>query len=142
MDLKSCQAVHPGFTQGMSPQSIAMSLNSAIPSQALHQPQPPNLTLFGAANLQGKATTPLTHIGFVSPNLQSAMLHLTRQSQEQSGIGLPQNHFNQGTVPQFTSPMSVYYTLAIFERRFVGTFIFIWWFMVQKLREVSALRKK
>ncbi|KAL9973844.1 hypothetical protein ACROYT_G020350 [Oculina patagonica] len=95
VDLKSCQASHPGFTQGISPQSIAaaMSLNSAMTSQALHQPQPPNLTLYGA-NLQGKATTPLTHIGMIPPNLQSAMLHLSRQSQEQSGIVLPQNHFN------------------------------------------------
>lgn len=72
-------------------------------SQALHQPQPqpPNLTLFGAAaNLHGKATTPLTHIGIVPSNLQSAMLHLSRQQQEQqqSGIVLPQNHFNPGTV--------------------------------------------
>ena len=82
----------------MSPQSIAMSLNSAMTSQALHQPQPPNLTLFGAtANLQGKGTTPLTHIGMIPPNLQTAMLHLQRQSQEQSGIVLPQNHFNPGT---------------------------------------------
>jgi len=80
----------------MSPQSIAMSLNSSLPSQAMHQPQPPNLTLFGAPNLQGKATTPLTHIGVVPSTLQSAMLHLSRQSQEQAGIVLPQNHFNQG----------------------------------------------
>lgn len=95
MDLKSCQAVPPGFTQGISPQSITMSLNSSVPSQAMHQPQPPNLTLFGA-NLQGKVTTPLTHIGMVPSTLQSAMLHLSRQSQEQAGIVLPQSHFNQG----------------------------------------------
>ena len=68
-----------------------------MPSQPMHQPQPPNLTLFGsAANLQGKVTTPLTHIGIAPHALQSAMLHLTRQTQEQSGIVLPQNHFNQG----------------------------------------------
>ncbi|KAJ7389698.1 hypothetical protein OS493_029597 [Desmophyllum pertusum] len=55
-----------------------------------------NLTLFGAAaNLQGKVTTPLTHIGIVPPTLQSAMLHLSRQSQDQSGIVLPQNPYNQ-----------------------------------------------
>lgn len=97
-DLKSCQAVHPGFNPGLSTQPIA-----TIPSQVLLQPQPPNLTLFNAAaaNLQGKGTTPLTHIGFVTPNLQSAMLnHLSRQSQEQSGLSLQPNHFNQGTVPK------------------------------------------
>lgn len=97
-DLKSCQAVHPGFNPGLSPQPITMSSNSAVASQVLLQPQPSNLTLFNAAavNLQGKGTTPLTHIGFVSPNLQSAMLHhLSRQSQEQSGLALQQNHFNQ-----------------------------------------------
>ena len=95
-DLKSCQAVPAGFTQGLSPQSIAMSLSSPVPSQPLHQSQPPNLTLFGT-NLQGKVTTPLTHIGMVpSSTLQSAMLHLSRQSREQAGIVLPQNHFNQG----------------------------------------------
>ncbi|XP_068718236.1 ubinuclein-1-like isoform X1 [Montipora capricornis] len=94
-DLKSCQAVPAGFTQGLSPQSIAMSLSSPVPSQPLHQSQPPNLTLFGT-NLQGKVTTPLTHIGMVpSSTLQSAMLHLSRQSREQAGIVLPQNHFNQ-----------------------------------------------
>lgn len=106
MDLKSCQATHSGFVPGLSPQSIAMSLTSPMTSQALHQPQsqPPNLTLFGAAaNLHGKATTPLTHIGIVPSNLQSAMLHLSRQQQQQqqdqqSGIVLPQNHFNPGTV--------------------------------------------
>jgi len=103
VDLKSCQATHSGFVPGLSPQSIAMSLSSPMTSQALHQPQPqpPNLTLFGAAaNLHGKATTPLTHIGIVPSNLQSAMLHLSRQQQEQqqSGIVLPQNHFNPGTV--------------------------------------------
>lgn len=100
-DLKSCQAVHPGFNPGLSPQPITMSSNSAVASQVLLQPQPSNLTLFNAAavNLQGKGTTPLTHIGFVSPNLQSAMLHhLSRQSQEQSGLALQQNHFNQGRV--------------------------------------------
>lgn len=71
-DLKSCQAVHPGFNPGLSPQPITMSSNSAVASQVLLQPQPSNLTLFNAAavNLQGKGTTPLTHIGFVSPNLQ------------------------------------------------------------------------
>lgn len=88
----------PGFTphQGMSPQSIAMSLSSSMPSQAMHQAQPPNLTLFGSAgNLQaGKVTTPLTHLGIAPHTLQSAMLHLSRQTQEQSGIVLPQNHFN------------------------------------------------
>ena len=98
MDLKSCQTVLPGFTphQGMSPQSIAMSLSSSMPSQAMHQAQPPNLTLFGSAgNLQaGKVTTPLTHLGIAPHTLQSAMLHLSRQTQEQSGIVLPQNHFN------------------------------------------------
>ena len=91
---KSCQAVHPGFNPGLSTQPIA-----TIPSQVLLQPQPHNLTLFNAANLQGKGTTPLTHIGFVTPNMQSAVLnHLSRQSQEQSGLSLQQNHFNQGTV--------------------------------------------
>lgn len=101
VDLKSCQATHSGFVPGLSPQSIAMSLTSPMTSQALHQPQPqpPNLTLFGAAaNLHGKTTTPLTHIGIVPSNLQSAMLHLSRQQQQQqeqqSGIVLPQNHFN------------------------------------------------
>ena len=98
VDLKSCQTVLPGFTphQGMSPQSIAMSLSSSMPSQAIHQAQPPNLTLFGSAgNLQtGKVTTPLTHLGIAPHTLQSAMLHLSRQTQEQSGIVLPQNHFN------------------------------------------------
>ena len=80
----------------MSPQSIAMSLSSSMPSQAMHQAQPPNLTLFGSAgNLQaGKVTTPLTHLGIAPHTLQSAMLHLSRQTQEQSGIVLPQNHFN------------------------------------------------
>lgn len=109
MDLKSCQATHSGFVPGLSPQSIAMSLSSPMTSQALHQPQPqpPNLTLFGAAaNLHGKATTPLTHIGIVPSNLQSAMLHLSRQQQEQpSGIVLPQNHFNPGTVFSLGSPV-------------------------------------
>ena len=109
VDLKSCQAVHPAFTQGMSPQSIAMPLNSSMPSQAMHQPQPPNLTLFGAANLQGKVTTPLTHIGIVPPTLQSAMLHLSRQSQEQAGIVLPQNHFNQGNYCNFLGNSNPYY---------------------------------
>lgn len=109
VDLKSCQATHSGFVPGLSPQSIAMPLTSPMTSQALHQPQPqpPNLTLFGAAaNLHGKATTPLTHIGIVPSNLQSAMLHLSRQQQEQqSGIVLPQNHFNPGTVFSLGSPV-------------------------------------
>ena len=86
--------MHPSFSQGLSPQSMSMSLNTAVPTQALHQSQPPNLTLFGSAtNLQGKGTTPLTHIGLVP---STAMLHLARQSQEQAGLVLPQNHFNQG----------------------------------------------
>lgn len=118
MDLKSCQATHSGFVPGLSPQSIAMSLSSPMTSQALHQPQPqpPNLTLFGAAaNLHGKATTPLTHIGIVPSNLQSAMLHLSRQQQEQpSGIVLPQNHFNPGTVFLWVPQFSAFYKTVDF----------------------------
>lgn len=90
-----------GFTQGLSPQSVAMSLNSPLSSQPMHQQQPPNLTLFGG-NLQGKVTTPLTHLGMVPPTLQSAMVHLSRQQpQEQAGIVLPQSplNFNQGNSP-------------------------------------------
>lgn len=120
MDLKSCQATHSGFVPGLSPQSIAMSLTSPMTSQALHQPQsqPPNLTLFGAAaNLHGKATTPLTHIGIVPSNLQSAMLHLSRQQQQQeqqSGIVLPQNHFNPGTVCFLCSPDFLFFKTVDF----------------------------
>lgn len=73
-------------------------VNSVTQASLLHQhTRAPGLAVFApTTTLQGsKGTTPLTHIGVMPTTLQSAMLHLTRQSQEQPGM-IPQNPFNQG----------------------------------------------
>jgi hypothetical protein len=79
---------------------ISHQLSNPTQSASVYLPTnlQPTLSMLGHANVQGKATNPLSHINVVPQSLSSSMMHMNRPLQQQSNMVMTPNPFNQGIV--------------------------------------------